>query len=181
LADPTTTGFGLLPGRGVLPAKAYCASGMPMAIEALNTFVCQGRSGLEIKRINDQVSVSGQISAADVIEIKQAGFVTIVNNRPDGEEDDQPSNAEIEAAAKGAGLAFVFIPMGREGVNEEMIARTRETLDDSEGPVFCYCRTGTRSTTLWALAQAGRRPAEEIIASAAKAGYNISHLAGHLG
>ncbi len=136
---------------------------------------------MDIKRINDEVSVSGQISVADVAEVKQAGFTAIINNRPDGEQENQPSSAQIEAAAKAAGLTYVFIPMGREGVNEEMIARTRDALDNANGPVFCYCRTGTRSTTLWALAQAGRQPAEEIIASAAKAGYNISHLAEHLG
>lgn len=135
---------------------------------------------MEIKRINDKVSVSGQIQPADVAAIKAAGFTAIVNNRPDGEAPDQPGGAEIEAAAKAAGLAYYAIPLGREGVSPDMVDKTREALEGSAGPVFCYCRSGTRSTTLWALSQAGELPAEEIISSAQNAGYDISHLAGHL-
>ena len=61
-----------------------------------------------------------------------------------------------------------------------MVEKTREVLEGSTGPVFAYCRSGTRSTTLWALSQAGEAPADEIISAAANAGYDMSHLAGHL-
>ena len=61
-----------------------------------------------------------------------------------------------------------------------MVEKTREVLEGSNGPVFAYCRSGTRSTTLWALSQAGEAPADEIISAAANAGYDMSHLAGHL-
>jgi len=136
---------------------------------------------LELKRINDHVSVSGQIQPEDIKTLKDLGFTTIVNNRPDGEAPDQPSGAEIEAAAKAAGLTYHAIPLGREGVNPEMVANTRAVLEGSDGKVFCFCRSGTRSTTLWALSQAGEAPAEKIIAQAAEAGYDMSHLAGYLG
>jgi uncharacterized protein (TIGR01244 family) len=135
---------------------------------------------LELKRINDHVSVSPQISAEDVAAIKAAGFVAIVNNRPDGESPDQPDGAVIEAAAKAAGLAYYAIPLGREGVSPGMVEETKTVLEGSNGPVFCYCRSGTRSTTLWALSQAGKMDANEIISAAANAGYDMSHLAGHL-
>lgn len=135
---------------------------------------------MEIKRINDHVSVSGQIQPGDVETIKAAGFVAIVNNRPDGEAPDQPSSAAIEAAATAAGLSYYAIPLGREGVSPDMVEKTREVLEGSAGPVFCYCRSGTRSTTLWALSQAGTKDASEIISEAAGAGYDMSHLAGHL-
>ena len=135
---------------------------------------------MQIKRINDHVSVSGQIEPSDLAAIKAAGFTTIVNNRPDGEAPDQPSGAEIEAAAKAAGLAYHYIPLGRDGVKPEMVEGTREVLEGSAGPVFCFCRSGTRSTTLWALSQAGTIPGEQIIAAAQNAGYDMSHLAGHL-
>ncbi len=62
-----------------------------------------------------------------------------------------------------------------------MVARTKAVLEGSNGPVFCFCRSGTRSTTLWALSRAGEQPAGEIIAQAAEAGYDMSHLAGYLG
>lgn len=136
---------------------------------------------MELKRINDHVSVAGQIQPSDIEAIKAAGFTTIVNNRPDGEAPDQPTNATVEAAAKAAGLAYHFIPMGREGVSPEMVEITRAALSGSAGLVLCFCRTGTRSTTLWALSQAGKMEAREIITSAANAGYDMSHLAELLG
>ena len=135
---------------------------------------------MELKRINDTVSVSPQISVADIAALKAAGFTTIVNNRPDGESPDQPSGAEIEAAAKAAGLAYIAIPLGREGVSPDLVDATKAALEGSSGPVLAYCRSGTRSTTLWALSQAGKLPATEIISAAANAGYDMSHLAGHL-
>lgn len=135
---------------------------------------------MELKRINDHVSVSGQIQPEDVASLKELGFVAIVNNRPDGESPDQPAGAEIEAAAKAAGLTYHAIPLGREGVNPDLVAQTKAVLEGSDGKVFCFCRSGTRSTTLWALSQAGEEPAEDIIAQAAEAGYDMSHLAGYL-
>lgn len=135
---------------------------------------------MEIKRIDDHVSVSGQIAPSDIPALKAAGFTTIVNNRPDGEAPGQPSGAEIEAAAKAAGLDYVAIPLGRDGVSPDMVEKTRGVLEGSAGPVFCYCRSGTRSTTLWALSQAGTQDADTIIGKAQNAGYDMSHLAGHL-
>jgi len=139
-----------------------------------------GVSDLDVKRINGHVSVSPQISPDDVKTIKALGFVAIINNRPDGESPDQPANAAIEKAAHEAGLSYHFIPLGRDGVSPGMIEETKEVLEGSTGPVFCFCRSGTRSTTLWALSQAGKAPASEIISAAAHAGYDMSHLVGHL-
>lgn len=136
---------------------------------------------MDLKRINDHVSVSGQIMPDDIAALKQAGFVAIINNRPDGESPDQPPGAEIEAAAMAAGLDYYAIPLGREGVSPDMVEQTKAALAASNGPVFCFCRSGTRSTTLWALSQAGEMDASEIIGQAAGAGYDMSHLAGHLG
>ncbi|MEO6012158.1 MAG: TIGR01244 family sulfur transferase [Devosia sp.] len=135
---------------------------------------------LELKRINDQMSVSPQISPDDFTQIKAAGFVSVINNRPDGESPDQPSSMVMQAAAEAAGLTYHYIPLGRDGVSPEMIEETKAVLEGSNGPVFAFCRSGTRSTTLWALAQAGKMPAQEIVSAAAHAGYDMSHLLGHL-
>jgi uncharacterized protein (TIGR01244 family) len=140
-----------------------------------------GETILEVKRINDQMSVSPQIEPEDIAAIKAAGFTAIINNRPDGEAPDQPRGETIRQAAEAAGLAYHNIPLGREGVSPEMVEQTKAALEGSAGPVLAYCRSGTRSTTLWALSQAGKMPASEIISAAAQAGYNVSHLAGHLG
>jgi|TARA_A100001391_G_scaffold183792_3_gene151289 sulfide:quinone oxidoreductase len=146
----------------------------------MGTFPRQGERVLDIRKINDRMSVSGQILPSDIETIKQAGFVSIINNRPDGEAPDQPASAQIAEAAQAAGLGYYEIPMGREGVTPDMVAATRTALEESDGPVFAFCRSGTRSTTLWALSQAGTDTSDAIIDSAAKAGYDMSHLTAHL-
>ena len=135
---------------------------------------------MELKRINDDVSVSQQISPNDMPAIKAAGFVPGITNRPDGESPDQPSSETMKAAAEAAGLAYHFIPLGRDGVSSQMVEETEAALEGSAGPVLAFCRSGTRSTTLWALSQAGKLPAQEIVSQAAHAGYDMSHLLGHL-
>ena len=135
---------------------------------------------MDVKRINDHVSVAPQISPDDLPALKALGFTAIINNRPDGESPGQPSSAAMQAAAEAAGLDYHFIPLGRDGVSAEMVEQETEALEGSAGPVLCFCRSGTRSTTLWALSQAGKMPAQEIVAAAAHAGYDMSHLLGHL-
>ena len=135
---------------------------------------------MDVKRINDHVSVSPQIGPDDLPALKALGFTAIINNRPDGESPDQPSSATMQAAAEKAGIAYHFIPLGRDGVSSQMVEETEAALEGSTGPVLAFCRSGTRSTTLWALSQAGRVPAQEIVTAAAHAGYDMSHLLGHL-
>jgi uncharacterized protein (TIGR01244 family) len=135
---------------------------------------------LELKRINDDVSVAPQISPEDMPAVKAAGFTTVINNRPDGESFDQPTSETMKAAAEAAGLAYHYIPLGRDGVSSRMVEETEAALEGSDGPVLAFCRSGTRSTTLWALSQAGKLPAQEIVSQAAHAGYDMSHLLGHL-
>ena len=135
---------------------------------------------MELKRINDDVSVAPQISPDDMPAIRAAGFTTVINNRPDDESPDQPSSDTMKAAAEAAGLNYHFIPLGREGVSSQMVDEERAVLEGSDGPVLAFCRSGTRSTTLWALTQAGKMPAQEIVAQAAHAGYEMSHLLGYL-
>ena len=135
---------------------------------------------MDVKRINDHVSVAPQISPDDLPALKALGFTAIINNRPDGESPDQPSSAVMQAASEKAGLAYHFIPLGRDGVSAEMVEQETEALEGSAGPVLAFCRSGTRSTTLWALSQAGKMPAQEFVAAAAHAGYDMSHHKGHL-
>lgn len=89
---------------------------------------------MDVKRINDHVSVSPQISPEDVAAIKAQGFVAIINNRPDGESPDQPSSATIEQAAHDAGLAYHYIPLGREGVSSAMVEQTKQVLEGAPAP-----------------------------------------------
>lgn len=130
--------------------------------------------------LDEKVLVAGQIGRDDVAEAAARGVTTIVNNRPDGEEAGQPAAAEIEAAAREAGLSYRFIPISG-GFGPDQIAGMAEAIEGSEGKLLAFCRSGTRSAFLWALAGASRgRDGEELIASAAAAGYDISGLRPHL-
>ncbi len=105
----------------------------------------------------------------------------IVNNRPDGEEPGQPAGAEIEAAARAAGIAYRHIPVAA-GFSPEQVEAMNEALGASDGAVLAFCRSGTRSTYLWALARAGAgEAADSLIAKAAAAGYDLRPIAAHLG
>ncbi len=126
-------------------------------------------------RITDGVSVAPQITAQDVAQAAAQGFRAIVNNRPDGESADQPPGADIAAAAQAAGLTYVAIPIDHTGFDLEQVEAMAAAMDG--GPVLAFCRSGTRSCNLWALAAAkrGGDPAA-IIAAAGQGGYNVAGL-----
>ena len=132
---------------------------------------------LDIRRIDDRVSVAPQIAPEDIAAIKAAGFVAIVNNRPDDEEGGQPSGDAIRAAAEAAGLRYSAIPVTHAGFSHPQIDAMTDALANAEGPVLAYCRSGTRSCNLWALAaaKAGRDPAL-LVAQGAGAGYDLSAM-----
>ena len=135
---------------------------------------------MDVRRVTDEISVAPQISVADVAEIAAAGFRSIVCNRPDGESFDQVAFAEIEAAAKRAGLEIVWQPVTSGAVQDADGARFGEIVGQLPKPVLAYCRSGTRCAALWSLSQAKVRPVDEIIRSTAEAGYDLRGLAPRL-
>ncbi|MBO9621607.1 MAG: TIGR01244 family phosphatase [Sphingomonas sp.] len=132
---------------------------------------------MTIRKIDDSVSVAPQIDPQDVPGLAAAGFRAIVNNRPDGEEFSQPEGDAVRRAAEAAGLAYTAIPVTHAGFSADMVEAMADALESAGGPVLAYCRSGTRSCNLWALAQASRGgdPAE-LTAKAAGAGYDISGI-----
>jgi uncharacterized protein (TIGR01244 family) len=106
-----------------------------------------------IRRLSETVFVSGQIQASDVAILAASGVTLIVNNRPDGEEPDQPPGAEIGTAARAAGLDYVHIPI-RDAFPDDKVAALAEALANARGNVLLFCKSGTRSAHLWALAHA---------------------------
>jgi uncharacterized protein (TIGR01244 family) len=130
-----------------------------------------------IRTIDDTISVAPQITPGDVAGIAAAGFVAIVNNRPDEEEAGQPEAAAIQAAAHAAGLRYTAIPITHAGFSSAQVETMAELLAAVDGPVLAFCRSGTRSCNLWALAQAstGGDP-ERLTAKAAGAGYDLSGI-----
>ena len=134
-----------------------------------------------MKEIDDRILVAGQIDPEDVPAIVASGVTMIVNNRPDGEEPGQPASAEIEAAARAAGLDYRHVPVST-GISEDQVRAMGEALGASKGKALAFCRSGTRSTFLWALARAAAGDdREEIVRKAATAGYDLSPIARSLG
>jgi uncharacterized protein (TIGR01244 family) len=131
----------------------------------------------DFRQVSDAFWASPQIGLAEVDEARARGIALIVNNRPEGEADDQVPGAAIEAAANAAGLGYVAIPVSHAGFSEEQVDAMARALASASGPVLAYCRSGTRSTLLWSLAQAkaGRAP-DEIAADAARAGYDVTPI-----
>ena len=126
----------------------------------------------DVRQVTDGFAVAPQIALEDVPGL--AGhFRLLINNRPDGEAPDQPTDAEMESAARAAGLQYVYAPAVMPPTAAQVEAM-RSALGRSDGPALAFCRTGTRSVLLWALAEAaaGRSP-EEAEAAAARAGYQI--------
>ncbi|HKT86408.1 MAG TPA: TIGR01244 family sulfur transferase [Novosphingobium sp.] len=129
------------------------------------------------RQITDTVFASPQIGIDAIEAAKDMGIVRIINNRPEGEGDDQTPGDVIEAAAKAAGIDYVAIPVTHAGFSEAQVEAMRDALDSAGGPVLAYCRSGTRSTLLWALARAKAGDSPAVIASkAAAAGYDVSPI-----
>lgn len=133
----------------------------------------------DFRRVTEDFTTAPQIAIADIADAARQGFTTLVSNRPDGEEPGQPTAAEVEAAAKAAGLAFFHIPV-RGGPTPEQVEQMKAVIDEAPGPVLAFCRSGTRSINTWALSQAasGARPRDELIGLGRGAGYDLSGVLG---
>lgn len=127
------------------------------------------------RHVTPRLSVAPQIDPADIPAIKAAGFVAIVNNRPDDEDAGQPTGDAIRAAAEDHGLAYSAIPVTHAGFSHPQLDAMAAALAEAGGPVLAYCRSGTRSCNLWALAEAkGGGDPDSIEVAAGGAGYDLS-------
>jgi len=129
---------------------------------------------MSLKAIDTQISVSPQIRPEDLADIAQQGFRSVVCNRPDGEGADQPTFEEIEAAAEKLGLQARYLPIVAGKVRDEDADAFEDMMNELPKPVLAYCRTGTRSATLWSLSQADTQPVADILARTKSAGYDMS-------
>src|SRR5690349_13154303 len=110
---------------------------------------------MKTAKLTDGFSVAPQLSVKDVEAASAAGFRILINNRPDGEAPDQPTSAELSAAASRLALDYRHVPVVRGQISDEQVAALRKALAEGQGPALAFCRSGTRSATLWALASAG--------------------------
>jgi uncharacterized protein (TIGR01244 family) len=135
---------------------------------------------MDIRPLTKTYAVSPQIEAQDMAAIKAAGYTTIICNRPDGEVPPDLRAEAIGTAAAAAGLSFVAIPFAHGALTLDLIAHQDQATAAADGPVLAYCASGNRSSIVWALAQAGLRPTDELIALPARFGYQLESWRGQI-
>ena len=131
---------------------------------------------MKLNKIIEDYVVSDQIIEEDIVKLKEAGFKTIFCNRPDNEEQNQITVKSIQDKTIECGLNFIHQPVIGGQITQVDVDQFGEYFDASEKPIFAYCRTGTRSSMLWALSESGKRSVEEILSLTSKAGYNLNNL-----
>ena len=130
---------------------------------------------MDMRQITEDYAVSPQIMPDDVATLAERGFARVICNRPDSEVSGEETSAAIAAACERAGLEFAYVPVDHGGLSHDLIAAHRDAVE-ADGKVFAYCRSGTRSTHIWALGQAGRMPVQDILEAGARGGYDLSSL-----
>lgn len=135
---------------------------------------------MDIRQISPNYAVSPQIDLSDLPQIAAAGFKAVICNRPDAENPPTLHADAMNAAAAAAGLGFTYIPVTHQGLNMEMVRNQDAAIAAAGGPVLAYCASGTRSSIVWSLAQAGKMSTDDIIAATAAAGYELGGMRGQI-
>lgn len=130
------------------------------------------------RKLDDRVYVAPQITEEEIAAIAAAGFRTIMNNRPDGEEPGQLTAARAAEVAKSHGLDYVHVPVNAQTMGPDVADRFEEVVQNHPGPILAHCRSGARCTQLWSLSQAkaGILSVDDILARASAAGYDLSGM-----
>ncbi|MFT6074508.1 MAG: hypothetical protein ACJAZ1_001424 [Yoonia sp.] len=131
---------------------------------------------MDIKPLSPTFAVSPQIGVEDIPAIVAAGYTTVICNRPDAEVPPSHQARAIGDAAQAAGLKFIVQPVTHQGLNMEIIADQKASMDAADGPILAYCASGTRSSIVWSFAQAGEMPTQDIIAATSAAGYDLGGM-----
>lgn len=135
---------------------------------------------MNIKQLTPDLAVAQQIQLEDIPSLAQAGIRSIICNRPDGEGPDQPAFSQIAQDAARFGIATRYLPAAPDNVTDGHAAAFKELMSELPKPVLGYCRTGRRSTSMWALSLAGEEAPARLLDTAAQAGYDLSALAPRL-
>ena len=128
-------------------------------------------------QIHDNFSVSPQINLDNIKTLADEGVKTLICNRPDGEEPNQITCAEIKAAAAEHGINFIHIPVPGRVIDEESLNEFLEVIDGTDDKIHAYCKTGTRSSIFWALSHARGKSADQVLEKAASLGINLTPVA----
>jgi len=135
---------------------------------------------MDIRALTPTYAVSPQIEPGDLPALKAAGYTSIIDNRPDGEIPPHLHAAALRSAAEAAGLTFVANPVIGGAMTMANVTAQAKALADATGPVLAYCASGNRSSQVWALAQAGKLPTDDLIGLPARHGYQLEGLRGQI-
>lgn len=135
---------------------------------------------MEIRSLTADYAVSPQLETADLAAVKAAGYVTIINNRPDAEVMPFLHAKTMQEAAEAAGLIFVNNPIIGGMLTMDNVTAQADAIKAAGGPVLAYCASGNRSSIVWALAMAGQMPTDDLIAIPARYGYQLEGLRSQL-
>jgi sulfide:quinone oxidoreductase len=135
---------------------------------------------MNMRKLSPRFFVSEQITTADLGVASAQGIKTVINNRPDNEAQGQPRSADLAAAAEELGMQFVNLPVVAGRLTDENIDQFERVDRTLQGPILMYCRTGTRSTCLWALNEAKTLDVDAVMATAAQAGYDLTAMRARL-
>ena len=131
---------------------------------------------MELKQVTPLLSVAAAIRAEDISDLVAAGYQAVINNRFDGEEDNQVSSAVLQETTTAAGLEYTSLPVVPGKISDADIEAFTSLLKSLPGPVLAFCRTGTRAINLWALSEARHLDVDVILAAASKHGYDLENL-----
>jgi len=135
---------------------------------------------MTIKKISPRIFVAGQISSSHISAIAARGIKTIISNRPDNESQGQPAASDIAVAAEALDIAFLNVPVAHNSITDADVEDFERACRDAAEPILAYCRSGMRSTILWALSQAKLTEIDEILSATSEAGYDLSKLRSRL-
>ncbi len=137
---------------------------------------------MPITAISEKLSVSSQPSIEEIQSLRDKGFKTLINNRPDGEDPAQPGTQEESQEAKHRGLSYAFIPVTADTITEADIRAFQRAVDESEGSAFAHCKIGTRSLNLYLIGEVldGRISADEVLEFGRSRGFDTSAVAAWL-
>ena len=131
---------------------------------------------MDLRVLTPDFAVAPQIEPQDLHAVAEAGYKTVICNRPDAENPASLHVEEMQKAADAAGLRLLLNQFASPMLSMEHVTKQAELLQSAEGPVFAYCASGTRSTMVWCLAMAGQLPTDDIIEAAARGGYQMEGL-----
>lgn len=136
---------------------------------------------MNLRRLAPDFYVADQITAADLPALAELGIRTLLNQRPAGEAADQPTGAELQAAAQAAGLSYREAPIATQDITEAELAAARSALEAVDGPVCAFCRSGARAAICWAQLQLGETCTQSIVDAVIGAGFHQLDIERRLG